>query len=109
GRWHELTLPVGNPTETPLVWIRFINAAAAFLPWSIWLLKEAILGKNNERDGILWRPIPWFAIAIGLALLCLSDRFFASHANEGRTPDNSRFLFAQMGETLPGRGPAYFA
>jgi signal transduction histidine kinase len=70
--------------------LRANAATIAFLPASIWLLKNAIILPNNRRRAIN-RSVPLFVLSIFTVCVCYSDKFIFL--------DNVGFL---------QRGPAYY-
>jgi signal transduction histidine kinase len=66
----------GNPLEDKILFWSQINAAvAAFLPWSIWLLKESVLAFDGRWSAIVKRSIPWLIASACLAAICFSEAF----------------------------------
>jgi len=66
----------------PLPWIRTASAAGAFLPFIVWLMKEAILQPNRRGLELIQRGILWFGIGCALALLCYTESFLSATSEQ---------------------------
>lgn len=65
------------PLAAILFWLRMSSAAAAFLPWAYFLIKESTLQENSAAF-VMRRSLPWLATSCALALLAFSEIFYAS-------------------------------
>jgi signal transduction histidine kinase len=75
-----------DPNADPVPWIRWASGAAAFLPWIIWLVKDAILFPDKRFHQIASRSWPWLLASIVLAGICFSYYFIP----ESSTPTNPK-------------------
>jgi len=75
-----------DTASNPVPWLRANNSLAAFFPWILWLLKEAVVSSEQAASRFLARSWPWFTAGLILAGLCLSESFIPSDS----TPGNER-------------------
>jgi signal transduction histidine kinase len=67
----------------PVPWVRANAIVIGFFPWSLWLIKESIATNGRDRMKTLFRSLPWLALAISLAIVCLTDSFIPEHSRQG--------------------------
>lgn len=77
-------LAESDPAKNPVPWLRAASAVGALFPWIIWLLKESIVTPENEVRKSILRSLPFLGLAIGLALLTVTDSFILPEEVAGR-------------------------
>lgn len=67
--------------EEGLMWLRCTTAVGAFIPLSLWLVKESISSPSSEKlAALLRRGIGWVAISVAMAVLSFSEWFIPSYS-----------------------------
>jgi signal transduction histidine kinase len=75
-------LAASNPEEG-LFWLRRIHAISAFIPLSLWMVKESIVGTFEFRSSAWLRENAlWFVSAIVLSLLPFTEFFIPSYSTK---------------------------
>jgi signal transduction histidine kinase len=71
------------PGLDPLPWLRANTGLAAFFPWAIWLIREAVIDTERGAARVLLRSWPWFLTSAILCAICLIDSYQPSESVAG--------------------------
>jgi signal transduction histidine kinase len=63
---------------TGLFWLRLASVAFAFIPWALWLMKNAIILDRVTMVGLINRSWRSFIVSAALAIICYSESFIPS-------------------------------
>ena len=67
--------PAARSPAAVLFWLRMNNAAFAFVPWAMWLMKNAILVERTSLFSLINRSWLWFSGSCLLAAVCFTDLY----------------------------------
>ncbi|WED62983.1 ATP-binding protein [Synoicihabitans lomoniglobus] len=81
----SLHVTVTIASEKGLPWLRLTTAIGAFIPLSLWLVKEAITSSaTGPSQGWRHRGWLWLGASLGLAIICFTDLFIPSYSTDDK-------------------------